>query len=215
MQLIIFPPPLPQPITPPEFKVAFSKRRSNAFNRLTEVIPEDDSISATPSKALQEHQPLNLMSSTINESPASRSTLLDEMDKENLHSPDSMVRSSPTKRRRHIIAHLNDDDVEQQSPALGARLDAIETKLAETQGTLRDLNWFLHFKLWTLEDTDLALMRSGLAEVNETVSQIARSDPFLRQFEALKQENAVLRSQLRADKGEWPADVAHTLGFLG
>lgn len=212
-----------------------SKRRSNIHTRVTAAIPEDDhvspqasSIGDTPNKALQEHQPLNLMSSTINESAASRSLLLDEMDKENLKSPDvPLGRPSPTKRSRHIVAQLVDDDPDgaYAAPALAARLDAIEAKVdercADIEAKVNDLNWFVRFKLWTMEDTDLAMLRLGLAEVNETVSQLARSDPFIQQFEALKDENAMLRSQLRMARGNGDGGeredgvVLKTLGHLG
>lgn len=180
------------------------------------------------------------MSSTINESATSRpSIILNEMDKENLlHTiGSSVVIRSPTKRTRR---QMNPDEIDHQQPDMAARLTAIEAQLAQlstsqldtcgallaTQSTLRDLNWFLHFKLWTLEDTDLAAMRAGLAEVNETVAQLARSDGFIRQFEALKDENAKLRSQLRAalvkresttgdQEMPYGDDVPRTMGLLG
>lgn len=193
----------------------FTKRRSVISNRVTDVIPEDDdslvpSNSDTSSKAaLQENRPLNIMSSTINESTISRSTLLDEIDKENLHSPESIVRS-PTKRPRRNAAHVDDDetDAAQPSPALAARLDAIE-------GDLRDLSWFVHFKLLTLGDTHLPMIKDGIAEVNDTVSKLARSDQFIRRFEALKEENAMLRAELRAKNGETADNgVVKTMGLL-
>lgn len=203
------------------------------FPRVSEVIHEDDvnaslepvsSIDQTPAPTHNVLKEQNVMSSTFNESAASRSLLLAEMEKENLPSP--AVLRSPTKRARVHYAddhQLNGNEalheaalagrldamVAQQdshNSAMAERLDAMEAKQDEQTDAimqrLREMDVFVKFKLWTMEDTDLMLLRTGLEEVNETVAMLARSDQFIRQYAALKDENALLKAKLRASQTE-------------
>lgn len=165
-----------------------------------------------------------VMSSPIDETAAIHHAIrFDEMSKENAESPlvhrrcdnscsSNKMLCSPAKRNgetadsssRTVLADRlaavelkNDERWHDLMQRMAALEENNELRSMEMLKRLQQFDVFVRFQLWNMEDTDLSALRDGLAEIKDTVAQLARTDAFIRQFTELKLENAQLRSQLR------------------